>query len=55
VLIIELPPEEGQEFYTSLQQAGLEIVLLALLTILVLAYQMLNKLRKYPNLLMVLL
>jgi tryptophan synthase alpha subunit len=29
VLIVDLPPEEGQDFYMDLKQAGLEIVLLA--------------------------
>ncbi|MFI4919329.1 MAG: tryptophan synthase subunit alpha [Legionellales bacterium] len=29
VLVVDLPPEEGQDFYMALQQAGLEIVLLA--------------------------
>lgn len=28
VLIVDLPPEEGQEFYKILRQAGLEIILL---------------------------
>ncbi|MDP3706158.1 MAG: tryptophan synthase subunit alpha [Legionellaceae bacterium] len=29
VLVVDLPPEEGQDFYMTLKQTGLEIVLLA--------------------------